>query len=142
MEVSEVRKRVRQAIARAKQADAERRVRRDEAARVYETFLAESATPIFRQVADSLKAEGYPFTVSTPAGAVRLGSDHAPEDFIELSLDTTGDEPEIVGRVSRGRGRRMLRAEHRIGEGRALSQLTDADVLAFVEEAIATFLQR
>ena len=47
--------------------------------------------PLFRQVANILRADGYLFNVFTPSGSVRLMSDRAAEDFIELSLDTAGD---------------------------------------------------
>ena len=142
MEVSDVRRRLRQKIEQAKQASAARRSRHDDAARQYDEFLDKTATPVFRQVAMSLKAEGYPFSVSTPAGSVRLGSDTSADDFIELALDTTGDSPEVIGRVSRGRGRRMVRSERPVREGHPIDALSEEDVLAFVLEEIAGFVQR
>ena len=50
-------------------------MRSDEAGRAYEAFLNQRAIPIFRQVANILRAEGFLFTVFTPAGGVRLMSD-------------------------------------------------------------------
>src|SRR4051812_5403678 len=93
MEIADVRKRVHATIERSKQRAAERRARGDEAGRAYSTFLETIAVPIFRQVANVLRAEGYAFTVFTPSGSVRLMSDRAAEDFIELTLDTAGEEP-------------------------------------------------
>ncbi len=58
--------------------------------------------PLFRQVANVLKAEGYQFTVFTPGGSVRLMSERNAEDYIELSLDTSGDEP-LVARAAAAR---------------------------------------
>ena len=142
MEVSDVRKRIRMALEQAKQADAARRGRRDEAARIYDTFLERTATPMFRKVAICLKAEGYPFSVSTPAGSVRLASDGAADEFIELALDAAGDEPEVVGRVSRGRGRRLVQSERPIREGRSVSALTEEDVLEFLASEIAMLVRR
>ena len=78
MEVSVVRQRVLEAIERAKRAAAERRVVNDEAAREYEAFLEQLAVPLFRQVANVLRAEGYLFNVFTPGGSVRLMSDDPP----------------------------------------------------------------
>ena len=75
MEISVVRKRVTETIDAAKRTAAERRARADEAARAYSQFLDTIAVPLFRQVADALKASSYPFTVFTPCGAVRLMSD-------------------------------------------------------------------
>ncbi len=57
--------------------------------------------PLFRQVANILKAERYAFSVFTPTGGVRLMSDRSADDFIELSLDTTGERPVVVGVISR-----------------------------------------
>ena len=51
MEVSDVRKRVREAIERSKRTAAERRTRVDEAAGEYEAFLGRIAVPLFRQIA-------------------------------------------------------------------------------------------
>ena len=91
MEVSEVRKQVLAAIERARRTAAEQRARADEAERNYPAFLSRIAVPMFRQVAGALKAEGYHFTVFTPGSSVRLMSGKDSEDFIELSLDTSGD---------------------------------------------------
>src|SRR5580693_8004534 len=104
MEVSEVRKRVREAIERAKRAAAERRTRIDEAAGEYEAFLERIAVPLFRQIAAVLRADGHMFTVFTPGGSVRLMSDRSSDEYIELSLDTTGSRPWVVGHSRRGRG--------------------------------------
>ncbi len=91
MEISVVRKRLTETIERAKKQAADRRGRSDQAARDFEVFLQKVAVPLFRQVANALKADGYAFTVFTPSGSVRLMSDRAAEDYIELSLDTTGE---------------------------------------------------
>lgn len=142
MEVSDVRKRLRQRLTEAKQKAAERRTRHDEAARQYDEFLQRTATPVFRMFATTLKAEGYPFRVSTPAGSVRLGSESHADDFIELALDTSADHPEVIGRVSRGRGRRLLRYERPVNEGRAPAQLTEEDVLTLLLDEVVGFVQR
>ena len=77
METSEIRKRLNQTIERAKRQAAERRARGDEAARAFETFLSTTAVPLFRQVANILRSDGYLFTVFTPSGSVRLMSDRS-----------------------------------------------------------------
>ena len=71
----------------------ERRTRIDEAAREYEAFLDRIAIPVFKQVANVLRVEGYMFTVFTPGGSVRLMSDRAAEDYVELELDTAATNP-------------------------------------------------
>src|SRR5438045_384174 len=101
MQISQVKQRVLEAMDRAKRAAAERRTRIDDAAREYEVFLQTLAVPLFHQIANVLRAEGYAFNVFTPAGSVRLMSDRSAEDYIELMLDTTGDLPRVVGHASR-----------------------------------------
>ena len=85
MEVSDVRKQVLATIERAKRLEAERRARSDEAARAYPVFLERIAVPLFRQVANILKAERYAFSVFTPTDGVR-------RDFQVLSTSTLAVE--------------------------------------------------
>ena len=59
MEMSIVRRRFSETIERAGSGAAERRERGDEAARDFELFLEKIAVPLFRQVANALKADGY-----------------------------------------------------------------------------------
>ena len=142
MEVSDVRRKVTQAIDRAK---SRAQKRRDEAAAAqlaYGTFLDEIATPTTRMVANVLKAEGYLFTVSTPSGAVRLASDRGRDDYIELSLDGTGEIPIVVGHVRRTRGSRTIDEEHPLKTGAGPQDLTDADVLDFLVNALEPWLER
>jgi hypothetical protein len=142
MEISEVRRRVRQLIERARQNAAERRARHDAAGRDYQLFLTEVATPVCRRVASSLSAEGYPFKVYTPAGAVRLTSDRAGDDSIELGLDTSGDLPVVLVRVSRRKGRDMRLSEQPLREGAPISQITEDDVLEMVLGELEAFVER
>jgi hypothetical protein len=141
MEVSEVRKQVLAAIERSKRAAAERRARNDEAEREYPSFLSRVAVPMFRQVASALKAEGHHFTVFTPSGGVRLMSDRSSDDFIELSLDTSGEQPVVLGHVKRARGGRVLESEHPIASG-PIGELTDEHVLAFLVKELEPFVDR
>ena len=139
MEISLVRQRLTQTIDRAKKQAAERRGRSDQAARDFEVFLQQIAVPLFRQVANALRADGYPFTVFTPAGSVRLMSDRAAEDYIEISLDTAGDPPRVMGQTSRNRGRRVIDAERAIG---APDALAEDDVLEFLLKELEAFVER
>src|SRR4051812_24858855 len=116
MEVADVRKRLNETIERAKRRAAERRARGDEVARAYDRFLEQTAVPLFRQIANVLRADGYLFNVFTPSGSVRLMSDRHAEDYIELLLDTSGDGPRLVGHASRGRGRRVDESERDLGD--------------------------
>ena len=139
METSVVRKRLTDTIERAKKQAAARRTLGDQAKADFELLLQKIAVPLFRQVAGALKADGYAFTVFTPSGSVRLMSDRTAEDFIELSLDTAGDAPRVMGQTSRTRGRRVLDTERAIGAPEAL---TEEDVLAFLLKELETFVER
>ena len=141
METAEVRKRVYQTIERARRGAADRRARNDDATRAFDEFLERTAVPLFKQIANVLKIEGYSFTVFTPAGSVRLMSDKSGDDFIELALDTSDSEPRIMAHVSKSRGRRVVDEEQAVGSGRPGS-VTEEDLLAFVLKALEPFVER
>ena len=142
MEVSDVRKRVREAMERAKRRTAERRTRNDQAAREYEQFLERIAVPLFRQIGNVLRAEGYTFTVSTPGGGVRLASDRSGGDYLELRLDTEGPAPQVMIHSSRSRGRRVIDSETPIGAGTSIGNLAEEDVLVSVLSELEPFVER
>jgi hypothetical protein len=142
MEISEVRKRLLVTIDRAKRTAATRRVLLDEAAREYEVFLERVAVPVFRMVANSLRPEGYPFTIFTPGGSARLMSDRSTDDYIELALDTSGPRPQVVGKTSRARGRHGIESEHPIGGAGPIRDVTEEDVLEFVLRELEPFVDR
>ena len=121
---------------------AARRERSDAAARDYERFLETVAIPVVQQFANVLSAEGHHFQVATPAGAVRLTSAGRSEDYVEIALDTSEDPPEVVGRTSRGRGRRMISSERAVRERTAVAELNEEDVLAFLLTEIVQFVSR
>jgi len=141
MEIADVRKGVHETMARGKQRAAERRVRADAASRAFESFLSRTAVPLFRQVANVLRAEHYTFSVSTPSGSVRLMSDTSAEDFIEVSLDATTDSPRVVGRTSRARGRRVIDSEQVVASGDPES-ITEAELFAFLMRELEPFVER
>jgi hypothetical protein len=139
MEISDIKRRVVETIERARHQAAERRARTDEATREYASFLDQIAIPVFRQVANVLRSEGYPFTVFTPGGSVRLMSDRTAEDYIELALETGGSDPVVSGHISRSRGRRIVESEQEIGSPAALGE---DDVLSFVLKALTPLVER
>jgi hypothetical protein len=142
MEISDVRRRLRQALDQAKKATAERRARADAATVAYNAFLRDIATPVFRMFANVAKAEGYPCTIFTPAEGVRLVSERHGEDFIEIWLDASLDPPKIATRVSRARGRNVTTAEGLLRPESPINSLTDEDVLAFLLENIGVLVER
>lgn len=141
METADVRRRVHEAMERAKRNAAERRARHDHADRAFAAFLDHTAVPLMRQVAGALKADGYPFTVSTPAGSVRLSSDKNGADFVEISLDASGDTPHVAGHSSRTRGRRVIEAERMVAGGDP-ETISEDELLAFVLKELEPLLER
>jgi len=141
METSVLRKRLADTVEAAKRTAAERRARAETAARDYSQFLDLVAVPLFRQVANVLKASGYSFTVFTPTGSVRLMSDKASEDYIELSLDTSADQPMVMGRSSHARGRRVIENERAIAE-QTVANLTEDHVLNYLLKELEPFVER
>ena len=139
MEISLVRKRLTATIERARKQAAERRGRSDQAARDFAVFLHQVAVPLFRQVANALKADGYAFTVFTPSDSVRLMSDRSADDYIELTLDTTENPPGVVGQISRTRGRRVIDAERAVG---APDAVTEEQLLDFLLKELEAFVER
>src|SRR5688572_12943010 len=97
----------------------------------YDSFLTQVATPLVKQIANALNAEGYAFTVSTPGRGLRLALDRGRDDFIELGLETDGDEPAVIGRIRRTRGSRTLEEERPLKRGALPDQLSEQDVLDF-----------
>jgi hypothetical protein len=142
MDIPEVRRRLRAAMEIARREAAERRARSDAASQDYEDFLAQRAVPVFQTFAAALTGEGLRFKVFTPAGSVRLASESAKDDFIELTLDAAADPPEVIGRVSRGRGRRMVTSEAPVRDGAAIAALTEEDVMGFLLREILPFVER
>jgi hypothetical protein len=141
MEVSAVRQRVLATIEKSKRAAAEKRALSDAASRDFQPFLDRIAIPLFRQVAAALKAERRPFQVFTPGGSVRLMSEKGAEGYIELSLDTSGASPIVLGRSSRNRGNRVIENERPVGSG-SLADLDEEQVLEYLLSELEPFVER
>ena len=139
-DIALVRKRVKAAIDQARREQGERRTRSAEAARLYESFLGESAVPAFRAVATVLKAEGVPFEVMTPSGGARLVSERQRDDAITLELDTSVDPPQPLLATTRTRGSRSLRAERSVKGSTPMPQLTEDDVIEALLEELRPWL--
>ena len=141
MEISDVRRGIRETIDRARRHAAERRKRNDDAALAFERFLTTVAIPLFKQIANVLKIEGYPFTVFTPSGGVRLMSDRSADDFVEITLDTSDNAPRAIAHISRSRGRRAVDAERTIAGGDP-AVISDEELLAFMTEVLEPFVEK
>jgi hypothetical protein len=142
IETSELRKRIRAAIERSRQAAAARRRKLDEAAAAYKGLLETTATPLVQMLANVLRAEGYNFSVFTPNGGLRLASEKSAEDFIEFALDTSQDEPAVLLRVNRARGRRIVQHERPLTGRTPIDRLSEEDILQALLEEIGPFVER
>jgi hypothetical protein len=142
VEVAQVRRRLQAAIAAARDRAQRRRQQSADAERSYDSFLAQVATPLARQVAGALNAEGYAFTVSTPGRGLRLALDRGRDDFIELALETNADQPTVIGRIRRTRGSRTIEEERPIKAGASPDQLSEDDVLGFFVSSLEPWLER
>ena len=142
MEVSQVRRRVQAAMSSARDRAKRRREHAATAESVYEHFLDHVAVPLARQIAGSLKAEGYAFTVSTPGRGLRLALDRGQDDFVELTLDSDAEPPTVTGRIRRTRGSRTLEEERPIKPGASPDKVSEDDVLEFLVSALEPWLER
>jgi hypothetical protein len=142
MDVSDLRKRILRALDEARKEASTRRQATDEAAQAYETFLSRVAVPVVRQAAQVLNATGEPYAVHTPAGSVRLVSEKSAQTFVELTLDATGRQCAVVGRVSLARGREVIVDERPLAQGKSISDLTEEDVSGFLIEEIPKLVVR
>ena len=140
VEISELRRRIRAATELAKKNAAARRLRTDQATREYEKFLAEVAVPAVQQFAAALIGEGHLFHMATPAESIRLTSGSSQDDYIELMLDSSQDPPEVIARVNRGRGRRLITSERPVRERTAIRDLSEEDVHTLLLQEITAFL--
>lgn len=136
-----IRKRIRAEIDKARHDQAERRSRVADATRAYEAFLQNAAIPVFRMVANILKAENYPFEVATPAGGVRLQSERHRDDAIAVELDTTADPPQPLVTITRSRGSRVVQSDRSIKWNTPLEQLTEDDVIEMLLEELRPWLR-
>ena len=129
-------------MAAAREHAQRRRQRASEAETAYDSFLAQVATPLARQIVNALQAEGYAFTLSTPGRGLRLALDRGRDDFIELALEADADEPTIIGRIRRTRGSRTIEEERPVKRGASPDQVSDQDLLDFFESALQPWLER
>jgi len=137
MDVSELRKRIVRAVDDARKEAAERQSRADQSVKIWEEYLAAVVVPMLKQAATIINASGGTFVVNTPADSVRLSAQHASETYLEIALDRTGGEPEVVGRVSLMRGRQGVVVDERpIATGRPIEKLSEEDLAAYLVSAV------
>ena len=142
MEVSLVRNRLVRAVEAARERAQRRRIRTAEAESTYKAFLQDVATPVARQLVNALKVEGYSFTLFTPGDGLRIASDRGRDDYIEFTLDTESDMPQVVGRIRQTRGSRTIDAERPVKPGAPPAEVSEEDMLVFLLDALGPWLER
>lgn len=142
VEVSHIRRLVQGRLTEVKRVAAARRERIALAERDYTVFLPSIAIPVFNAIAQALSAEGHPYRVTTPGDGVRMASERSARNYVDLRLDTSTAEPAVVVEFSRERGHRVLVDERVLGQGRAISALTDEDVVELLVGAVGELVER
>jgi hypothetical protein len=98
---------------------------------------------MFQQMAAALTGDGHPFKVMTPAGAVRLSPERAPDEFIELTLDASFDPPRSPGaRRPQAAAAATIETEQPLRERTPVADLTEEHVLEALLREIVPFVQR
>lgn len=140
-ELTDLRRRVRQAIQDAKRKAADRRTARDEASKAWATAVAEVVEPEATVMAAALTGEGLPFRLETPRGTIRLVSERSADDYIEIVLDESDERemPEVIGRSVIGRGRQSVTVNEEVLG--APSDLAADRVAAFFLNAIGPWIR-
>ena len=143
MDVSDLRKRILRALDEARLDVASKRNEKDAARQAFDQFLENTVVPLLKQAQAILKAERVMFTVHAPAGGAKLVSDSSPQNFLEFTFESSGALPMVIGRTSRERGRqRVIVDEQPISTTKAVADLTDEDVAAFLVTEIPKLVGR
>ena len=121
---------------------AQRRSAVDAARAAFDTVLEREIAPTVRQFAQVLKAEGFPFSVQTPASMVRLVSDRSSDNVIDIVLETGGAQPTVMVRSAFTRGRRQLEDERTLAQGDAIAAIDGERVLTVLLDVVEPFVER
>lgn len=142
MNTGDLRKQILRALDEARKTSGDRRQAIDEAKQAWEQFLA-MATPLVKQAATILRAEGHTFAANTPAGGLRLASEMSPHIFLEFELDVAGATPHVTGRVSYTKARQQAVVEEQsLAFGKSLLDLNETDVAAYLVTEIPKLVVR
>ena len=143
LETAEVRRQLTHRLAELRKAQAQRRAAADAARAAFEGVLEREIAPTVRQFAQALKAEGFTFSVQTPASTVRLVSDRSSDNVIDIVLELGGPA------ADRRRPQRLharppaTRGRTDAGAGRgAIASLDGERVLAVLLDVIEPFVER
>ena len=142
LDSAEVQRQFTHRLAQLRKAAVQRREDVSRAREAFERVLDAEIAPTVRQLAQVLKAQGFPFSVQTPAGAVRLVADRSSDDFIGVTLDVTRRQSAVVAHRQYTRGRRVLDDERVLAEGDAIASLEAGAVLDVLLDLVEPFIER
>jgi hypothetical protein len=142
LETAEVRRQLTHWLAELRKTQTQRRAAAEAARAAFESVLEREIAPTMRQFAQALKAEGFPFSVQTPASTVRLVSDRSSDNVVDIVLELGGAQPAVVVRTAYTRGRRQLEDERTLAQGDAIASIDGDRVLAVLLDVIEPFVER
>jgi hypothetical protein len=142
LETAEVRRQLTHRLADLRKAQGQRRTAADAARAAFDGVLEREIAPTVRQFAQALKAEGFAFSVQTPASTVRLVSDRSSDNVIDIVLELGGPQPRVLVHSAYTRGRRQLEDERILAEGEGIATLDGEQVLAVLLDVIEPFVER
>ena len=142
LETAEVRRQLTHRLAELRKAQSQRRSAGEAARAAFDTVLEREIAPTVRQFAQALKAEGFTFSVQTPASTVRLVSDRSSDNVIDIVLELGATQPTVMVRSAFTRGRRQLEDERVLAQGDGIAALDGERVLAVLLDVIEPFVER
>jgi hypothetical protein len=142
LETAEVRRQLTHRLAELKKAQVQRRGTADTARAAFDAVLEREIAPTVRQFAQVLKAEGFPFSVQTPASMVRMVSDRSSDNVIDIVLELGLPQPAVVARSAYTRGRRQIEDERTLAQGEGIATIDAERVLAVLLDMIEPFVER
>ena len=98
--------------------------------------------PVMKTIVSVLSAEGYRCSVSTPHESARLSFASPRDAYMVVGVNTAYDRPTLIGRTGRTRGSRVLSNEYVIVSHPAIGQLTEEDLVTFVQRELLLVIER
>ena len=142
MDSGEIGRRIRRTLVDAKAKAVERREQTAVAEVEGQQVMRQIVIPVMKTITSVLSAEGYRCSMSTPNESVRLSFDSPRDAYIEVVMNTANDPPTVIGRTGRTRGSRVLSNEYVIVSHPAIKQLTEEDLVTFVQRELLLVIDR
>ena len=142
MDSGEIGRRIRRTLVDAKAKAVERREQTTVAEVEGQQVMRRIVIPVMKTIASVLSSEGYRCSVSTPHESARLSFDSPRDAYIEVVVNTANDPPTLIGRTGRTRGSRVLSNEYVIVSHPTIGQLTEEDLVTFVQRELLLVIER